>query len=229
MVDLCYGESCDVDGAHCASGHHHLSKLFYHLLIVKGRFCRFWTKVFRFTGLTGNPPVTRQPRSLGSRCHFDFSGSRCHFVFSGSRCHVDFCGARCHFPPFVDLDFGGQLVAFVYLRSLGLLCYLLFSLFLCLCLAFIACVLSYLLSLFKWRRKGLSPPNVSLPGCARIVTCCMLCVDYKPEVAGGCRISRLDGGVKSGTCSKLQTGWTGWSCLPDPGSGKPTAIYDSIP
>ena len=66
----------------------------------------------------------------------------------------------------------------------------------CLCL-------ELLLSLFKWRRKGLSPPNVSLPGCAKIVTCCMLCVDYKPEVAGGCRISRLDGGVKSGTCSKL--------------------------
>ena len=66
----------------------------------------------------------------------------------------------------------------------------------CLCL-------ELLLSLFKWRRKGLSPPNVSLPGFARIVTCCMLCVDYKLEVAGGCRISRLDGGVKSGTCSKL--------------------------
>ena len=31
----------------------------------------------------------------------------------------------------------------------------------------------------------MSPPCVSLLGCARIVTCCMLCVDYKPEVAGG--------------------------------------------
>ena len=98
MVDLCYGESCDVDGAHCAPGHHHLSKLFYHLLFVKGRFCRFWTKVFRFTGWPEIRWWLGKPRSLGSRCHF---------VFSGSRCHVDFCGARCHFPPFVDLDFGG--------------------------------------------------------------------------------------------------------------------------
>ena len=61
--------------------------------------------------------------------------------------------------------------------------------------------LELLLSLCKWGRKGLSPPNVSLPGCVRIVTCCMLCVDCKLEVAGGCRISMLDGGVKSGTCS----------------------------
>ena len=82
----------------------------------------------------------------------------------------------------------------MYLKGLGPLYYLLFSLFLCLCL-------ELLLTLCKWRRKGLSPPNVSLSGCARIVTCCMLCVDYKLEVAGGCRISRLDGGVKSGTCS----------------------------
>ena len=64
----------------------------------------------------------------------------------------------------------------------------------CLCL-------ELLLSSRKWRKKGVSPPNVSLLGCVRIVTCCMLCVDCKPKVAVGCRISRLDGGVKSGTCS----------------------------
>ena len=60
-----------------------------------------------------------------------------------------------------------------------------------------------IVELVQVEKERVESSNVSLLGCARIVTCCMLCVDYKPEVAGGCRISRLDGGVKSGTCSKL--------------------------
>ena len=31
MEGSCYGESCDVDGTHCAPGHYHLSKFFYDL------------------------------------------------------------------------------------------------------------------------------------------------------------------------------------------------------
>jgi hypothetical protein len=61
MVDSCYGESCDVDGAHCAPGLYHLSKFFYYLCLLKADFTGLGPGVFRFTDLTGNPPVTRQP------------------------------------------------------------------------------------------------------------------------------------------------------------------------
>ena len=60
IVDSCYGESCDVDGVHCGPGHYHLSKFFYYLWLLKSDFTGLGPGVFRFTGLTGNPPVTRQ-------------------------------------------------------------------------------------------------------------------------------------------------------------------------
>jgi len=47
-----------------------------------------------------------------------------------------------------------------------------------------------------------SPPSVSLLGCARLWLVVISVYDCKPEAIGGSRASRLDGGVKSGTCSK---------------------------
>ena len=56
-------------GPHCAPGHYHVSEFSGYLVLLESDF----TGLSGFTGLPGNLPVTRQPQSFGSRCHFDFS------------------------------------------------------------------------------------------------------------------------------------------------------------
>ena len=62
--------------------------------------------------------------------------------------------------------------------------------------------------------------------------CGLLCdyvFDCKPETIGGCRVFKLDGGVKSGTCFKPLDRLDREEVAYRMGSGKPTAIYGSIP
>jgi hypothetical protein len=56
-----YGGSSDVDGAHCAPGHYHLSEFSGYIVLLMFEFPGLGPGGCRFTGLTGNPPVTRQP------------------------------------------------------------------------------------------------------------------------------------------------------------------------
>ena len=44
---------------------------------------------------------------------------------------------------------------------------------------------------------------MSLLGCARLWLVVCYVFDCEPETIGGCRISKLDGGVRSGIYSKL--------------------------
>ena len=58
---------------------------------------------------------------------------------------------------------------------------------------------------------------------------CDYVFDRKPEAIGGYRVFRLDGAVKSGTCSKPLDRLDREEVAYRMGSGKPTAIYASIP